>query len=109
MLRVTTSLQAPERAILQLEGWFAAEDVELIEGEAERLFLDVSHLVLDLHGVRFIDQQGIDLIKSWPPDRLVLRGASAFVCALLKTQGLSPLESDNCGRERRGNDHAQRQ
>ncbi len=94
MLRITTSSQAPDCAILQLEGWFAAEDVELIEREGRRLLQNVSHLVLNLHGVRFIDQRGVDLLKSWPRERLVLRGASTFVRALLENHGLLDADMD---------------
>lgn len=94
MLRITTSSQAPDRAILQLEGVFAAEDVELVEREGLRLLQEVSRLVLDMHGVRFIDQRGIDLLKSWPQDRLVLRGASTFIRALLDQHGLLSSPTD---------------
>jgi transcriptional regulator with GAF, ATPase, and Fis domain len=42
----------------------------------------------DLVGVRFIDDTGLQLLQRWAGERLVLRGASLFVQALLEAYGL---------------------
>ena len=48
-----------------------------------------NRLVLDLGGVKFIDEAGLWVLKKWAGKRLVLRGATLFVRALLHAQGLA--------------------
>jgi len=45
--------------------------------------------VLDLDGVRFIDREVTELLRTWIADGLVLRGGSIFVRLLLRKRGLS--------------------
>jgi len=88
MLRLVNRSQIPEEAILEAHGRIAGADVVLLNRELERLDDQGGHLVLDLEGVRFIDQEGLDLLRCWRGKRLSLRGASAFVCMLLDEGGL---------------------
>ncbi len=89
MLRLTVISQTKEEVVLRLDGWISGADVALLKEEGTRLLQESERLVLDLKGVRSIDRAGIELLHSWPKDRLVLRGASLFLSTLLKEYGLA--------------------
>ena len=88
MVRLTIQCQTPEEALVQVDGWVSGEDVEILEQEGTRLLGEAERLVLDLKGVKFIDEAGIALLRRWWGERLVLRGGSSFIRALLKAHGL---------------------
>ena len=88
MMRLTVIVQTREEAVLRVEGWVAGPDVNLLETEGTCLLQQTRRLVLDLHGMRFIDRAGLALFQRWLGSRLVLRGASAFVQVLLRQHGL---------------------
>ena len=90
MLRLTTLSQNGEEAVLKVEGWVAGEEVALLEEELSRQLHGGRRLVLDLKGVRFIDQAGLEVLARWSGGQLVLRGGSDFIQELLKAHGLSP-------------------
>ena len=89
MVRLTVISQTKEEVVLKVEGWVSGENVALVEEEGTRLLQEAERLVLDLKGVKFIDREGIALLKRWSGDRLVLRGPSPFVCTLLEQHGLA--------------------
>ena len=84
MLRLTIVSQSVEEIVLKVDGWLAGESVDLLEREGLCHLQEAGRLVLDLEGVRFIDQAGIALLQQWSGERLVLRGGSSFVRMLLK-------------------------
>ena len=88
MLRLTVISQTPEQAVLQVDGWVSGANVRLLEEEGTRLRQEAECLVLDLSGVKIIDQAGLALLQGWSGKRLALRGASLFVNKLLATEGL---------------------
>jgi len=88
MLRLTVTSQTSREIVLKVEGWVAGGKVALLEEEGTRRLQQAEHLVLDLKGVRFIDQAGIALLKRWAGERLVLRNGSSFIQTLLQTHGL---------------------
>jgi anti-anti-sigma regulatory factor len=81
--------ETKREVVLKVDGWVSGSDVALLEEEGTRLLRESERLVLDLKGVRFIDRDGIDLLKRWAGDRLVLHGASPFLHVLLKEHGLA--------------------
>ncbi|GEM_PF-421561 len=83
MLRITVVSQTKEEVALKIEGRVSGADVELLEQEGSRYLRDAGRLVLDLAGVRFIDEAGIALLQRWSKNYLVLRSGSPFVRALL--------------------------
>ena len=90
MLRVTIIAQNATQTVLALDGWLTGEEVRLLEHEGRR-WLDQGHqLVLDLDGVRSIDQAGMALLEGWSRTGVLLRGGSLYVRALLQSRGLSP-------------------
>lgn len=88
MVRLTVISQTRAAAALKVEGWVSEEGVALLEEEGTRLLGESACLVLDLRGVRSIDERGMALLKRWSGDRLVLCGASPFVQVQLAKHGL---------------------
>jgi ABC-type transporter Mla MlaB component len=88
MIRLTLLSQTPVETALALDGWLIGEDVALLEQEGEYWLRETSRLVLDLQGVQFIDREGIELLKRWVGEGVVLRGATPFIQALLAAHGL---------------------
>jgi anti-anti-sigma regulatory factor len=88
MLRIMTVSQSPEEVVLQVDGWLVGEEVDLLEQEGVQVLGQDRQLVLELQGVRFIDEAGIALLQGWSSQGLVLQGGS-FIQALLKTHGLA--------------------
>ncbi len=88
MLRITVTSETREEVVLKVEGWISKETVPVLEEEGERWLEKTRCLVLDLSGVRFIDDAGLEVLQHWYGDRLVLRGASLFVQALLEAYEL---------------------
>ena len=89
MVRLTIISQTREEVVLKVEGRVSGEDVALLEEEGTRLLGETERLVLDLKGVKFIDEAGVDLLRRWKGDELVLRGASPFVRTVLERRGLA--------------------
>ena len=81
-------LQTSEEVILQLEGWLTGENVGVLAEEAHIWLQEVRRLVLDLTGVKSIDAAGLALLQGWSGPRLVLRGGSGYLQALLAASGL---------------------
>ena len=88
MLRLTIVSQSAEEVVLKVDGWLAGENVALLEREGMGHLQKAHCLVLDLKGVKFIDQTGIALLQQWSGTRLVLRHGSSFIKMLLKAHGL---------------------
>jgi len=88
MLRLTVKSQTPEEMVLQVDGWVSEAETDVLEKEGTRLLQESELLVLDLKGLRFIDEAGIEILKQWSRGRLVLRGASPFLHKLLEEYGL---------------------
>ena len=88
MLRITLLSQSTEEAVLKIEGRITGADVALLECEIRGKFEQAQRLVLDLQGLKHIDREGLELLKHWSADQLVLRDSSVFVRTLLQTHGL---------------------
>jgi anti-anti-sigma regulatory factor len=73
---------------ITVEGWVTGRGASLLAEEGARRLQLAPHLVFDLEGVQFIDQSGIAVLKRWSRERLMLRGGSLFVRALLRQHGL---------------------
>ena len=95
MVRLTVVSQTAEEAVLKLDGWLEGADVVLLKREGTDCLKDSRSLVLDLSGVRSIDQAGIALLQAWSIDRVSLCGGSLFLRTLLKAHGLEQEEKKN--------------
>lgn len=88
MLRITVVEQTPEQVVVKVEGWLCRENVALLEQEGARWVGEIDRFVLDLSGVRFIDEAGAALLRRWAGEGVVVRGGSAFVQLMLESDGL---------------------
>ena len=88
MVRLTVQKMTPAEAILQVDGWVAGKDVDLLEREGEHLLAQAQCLVLVLQGVKCIDAAGLHLLARWSGPRLALCGGSPYVQMLLEQQGM---------------------
>ncbi|MBI4531910.1 MAG: STAS domain-containing protein [Candidatus Latescibacteria bacterium] len=88
VIRLTVIAQNNKEVVLKVEGWVSGDAVDLLAAEGDRQLQQTERLVLDLAGVRFIDDAGIRLLRRWSGERLELRGGSPFVQVLLEAHGL---------------------
>jgi hypothetical protein len=96
MLRITLVSRTSEEEIYALEGWVSGEGVSVLEQTCGPALERGLRLVLDLGGVRSIDDTGLDLLKGWCGQRLVLRRPSAYIRQVLGNRGI-PCGSDEDG------------
>ncbi len=94
MLRITLESQTPAATALKVEGWLTGMEVTLLEREGNRHLRHSQCLVLDISGVKFIDDVGLSLLKSWSGDHLVLRSATTYMRALLTASGLQSTDEN---------------
>lgn len=87
MLRITTE-SFSNALVLQVEGRITTEHIAVLEEEGQIQHREDRHLILDLEKVRFIDQDGLELLRRWVDEGTVLRGGSLFVRTLLAEHGL---------------------
>jgi len=73
-----------------MAGWVEGRDVALLEREMRRQGHGCQRLVLDLSQVEGIDTEGLALLRNWDGPKLVLCRASAYLRAVLMSQGLEP-------------------
>jgi len=83
MLRLEIRSADAQKTVLEVHGSIAGEDIPLL---AEKIASQRREkpLILDLTGVRFIDQTGVALLREWAAERLEMRGESFFIRALLR-------------------------
>lgn len=93
MIRLVIQSQQPEEAVLEVHGRLSGKHVAILQHEGTRLLEESKNLVLDLKGVRFIDEAGIALLQRWCGKGATLRGGSWFVRTLLEDRGLIPEEA----------------
>lgn len=96
MLRLTLLSQTPMETVRALDGWLMGEDVALLEQEGRPWLQEAGRLVLDLKGVQFIDREGIELLKRWVGEGVVLRDGTPFIQALLAAHGVEQEQHENC-------------
>ena len=87
-MRLMTGSMPSGELVLEAHGWISGEDVDLLRRVGERLLRQNGRLVLALGGVRFIDRDGLDLLKHWEGLDVSFSGCTGFVRALLEHNGL---------------------
>ena len=88
LLQLCVVAETNQEAILAVHGKVAGAQVQILEQEGQRHLGQSLRLVLELDGVPFVDQAGLDLLRRWSGPCLVLRGGSPFLRALLAAEGL---------------------
>lgn len=88
MLKLAVKVHSPQEVILTATGWITATNVTDLEREMQRWRGQTQRLILELADIRAIDENGLKLLRCWSSPPLELRGNSAFLQALLATEGL---------------------
>ncbi|NKB72497.1 MAG: hypothetical protein GKR89_35925 [Candidatus Latescibacteria bacterium] len=88
MIRITLIAQTPQETTLKIEGRLGGQAVELLAEEGAQYRGPKRRLILDLDGVSFIDQAGLDLLRDWRGPGLVLQGGSTFARMLMRAHRL---------------------
>lgn len=84
MLRII-ELPAPNHSTtLQLDGRLVGQWVELLRSSCEQGLQDNDQLTVDLQGVSFADQQGVQLLRYLETQRITLLNRSPFLLELMK-------------------------
>ena len=90
VLRLTVTARSVHEVVLEVAGWVEGQDVALLEQEMRRQADGCQRLVLDLSQAEAIDTAGLELLRTWDGPHLVLCRASAYLRAVLLSQGLKP-------------------
>ena len=88
MIHIEVQEQSSRRVVVKVEGRLTEDQVSVLEAEGERLLEESAYLVLEVAGLRFVDDGGIELLRRWSDGRMSLRGASPFIDALLTQRGV---------------------
>ena len=88
MLRITLIGRTCREEIYALEGWVSGEEVSVLEQACGPALERGLRLVLDLSGVRSMDDTGLTLLERWSRGRLDLRRPSAFIRQVLEHRGI---------------------
>lgn len=84
MLRMTTIQTDPQTATLLLEGRIVGSWVEELTRECEQKLSQTERIILDVSQVSFVDDNGVEVLKTLRQNRVYLTGCSLFLDELLK-------------------------
>lgn len=89
MLKITTTERNGHTVLLKLEGKIIDQWAALLDHECRTALLHHNQVELDCAAVDFMDQRGIEVLKSLPRKHVTFIGAPGFVTELLQTGGRS--------------------
>lgn len=87
MLKITTLRKNGSEVILKLAGKIHGEWVALLEDECRKAQRLASHVALDCAEVTYIDDHGLRVMRSLPPEQIRVINCPAFVAELLSQRG----------------------
>ena len=90
MLKITTLVPSDREITLQLDGRVTGQWVHLLRESSELVLREQLVLTLDLENIRFIDCDGIALIK-----RLINRGVQQINAPLFVAEQIKKCEDGN--------------
>jgi len=89
MLRIEVATRNRDETQLRVEGWVGQASIAVLRTEVASQLACAQRLTLDLDGVRSIDRAGLDLLRRWSQQGVVLKGGSLYIRSLLKSHGLA--------------------
>lgn len=84
MLKITVIAETDETVTLKLEGRITGEWVSEVQRECEMWLAQGRKAVLDLSGIVFVDEQGVEKLKALKRNGVNLIGSSLFLSRLLE-------------------------
>ena len=88
MLRITLVSRTSDEEVYALEGWVAGEELQVLRQTCGPALERGGRLVLDIRGVRSIDDDGVSLLTSWVGRGATLRRPSAYIRQFLAGRGI---------------------
>ena len=91
MLRIVEEKMTNSSTALRLDGSITGQWVELLRSSCEMVFQSDGHVILDLTGVSFADQDGLRLLRKLEQRQVTIINCSPFLREQMKhtTKGLS--------------------
>lgn len=89
MLRITKIHENGAKVVLKLEGKITEEWATLLDEECRTALRSRNRVELDCAAVNFLDEKGIEVLKSLSPKQVTLIGAPEYVTELLQPGGQS--------------------
>lgn len=90
MLRITTVEILENKTTIALEGRVVGSWAEELRRMCETVIRDVETLILDFSKVTFIDDAGLEVLKTLAQSRVHMVGCSLFLKELLRRKLSSP-------------------
>lgn len=84
MLRISTLTESCSTVTLKLEGRIVADWVSVLERECRRWVKERRKILLDLSEVRFVDGQGLEVLKRMQSENLEIINSPVLLRELLK-------------------------
>jgi ABC-type transporter Mla MlaB component len=87
MLKITTTQESASGVRLILEGKIAEQWAALLDGVCRGYLREQRTVQLDCANVDFIDANGVAVLKSLPPNRVMLSRVPNFMAQQLRNEG----------------------
>ena len=87
MLRITKIEQNGSPVTLKLEGKLSDQWVALLEGECRALLRHKKIVHLDFSGVDYMDERGVEMVRSLPHEHVKVLKTPSFIQGLLDPRG----------------------
>lgn len=87
MLRITKMAENNSSVTLKPEGRIVSDWVPILEANISRYLQEKGRLLLDFSEVRFIDEQGVKMLKQVTVSGVEIINCPAFIEALVKGGG----------------------
>lgn len=97
MLRIVEEQEINNSTTLRLDGRITGQWVEVLRASCEQFFQNDRRVTIDLTGVTFADQDGVQLLRQLSRQQIALVSCSPFLQEQIKhsTNGLSSSEPKN--------------
>jgi len=84
MLRIVEGDATNDSMTLRLDGRLVSQWVELLRSSCEQAYQKGSNLIIDLAGVSFADQEGVQLLQQLEQQQVTIINCSPFLREQLK-------------------------
>ncbi len=89
MLKITKIQESGSEVLIKLEGKITEQWAALLDGECREYLRHKKVVYLDCMNVNFIDERGVEVLRSLPNNQVSLMSAPGFIAELLQIGGRS--------------------
>ena len=83
MLRITLKREQTGKTVFYLEGKISRDYVTELHNAICGERLKKSKIILDFKKVSYLDEQAVEMIKTFPSEEIQVKNCSLFICAML--------------------------